>query len=67
MEILSQLPHSTSPCMHQILDHFHHLNFELSRSLTVKCDSVIGLPIYGFLVVSNSDNMYGLIQLLYEM
>ena len=30
-------------------------NFDLSMSHKVKCDSVIGLPIYGFLVVSNSN------------
>ncbi len=30
-------------------------DFDPSRSLKVKCDSVIGLPIYGFQVVSNSN------------
>ncbi len=30
------------------------LEFDLSRSLKVKCDSVIGLPIYAFLFMSNS-------------
>ncbi len=31
------------------------LGFDLSRSLKVKCDSVIGLPIYGFLLMFNSN------------
>ena len=31
------------------------LDFYLSMSLKLKCDSVIGLPICGFLVVSNSN------------
>ncbi len=40
-----------------LLDHFEHLNFDLSRSLKVKCDSVIGLNIYAFLLMFNS-NIY---------
>ncbi len=47
-----------------VLDHIRHLNFHLSGSLKVKCDSVTGLPIYGFLLVFNSN---GLTQLLYEI
>ncbi len=31
------------------------LDFDLSRSLRVKCDSVTGLPIYPFLVMFNSN------------
>ena len=31
------------------------LDFDLSRSLKVKCDGVIGLPIYGFLLMFNSN------------
>ena len=31
------------------------LDFDLSMSLKVKYDSVIGLPIYGFLLVFNSN------------
>ena len=31
------------------------LNFDLSRSLKVKCDSAIGLPIYDFLLMFNSN------------
>ncbi len=31
------------------------LEFDLSRSLKVKCDSVIGLPIYAFLLMFNSN------------
>ncbi len=27
------------------------LNFDLSRSLKVKCDGIIGLPIYSFLLI----------------
>ncbi len=34
-----------------ILDHVEHFKFVLSRSLKVKCDNVIGLPIFGFVVV----------------
>ncbi len=47
-----------------ILDHIRHLNFDLSGSLKVKCDSVTELPIYGFLFMFNSN---GLTQLLYEI
>ncbi len=47
-----------------ILDHIQHLNFDLSGSLKVKCDSVTGLPTYGFLLMFNSN---GLTQLLYEI
>ena len=41
-----------------ILDHIQHLNFDLSRSLKVKCDGGFGLPIppvYDFLLVFNSN------------
>ncbi len=38
-----------------ILDHIRHLNFDLLRSLKVKCDSVSGLPIYGFILMFNSN------------
>ncbi len=31
------------------------LDFDLSRSLKVKSDGVIGLPIYGFLLMVNSN------------
>ncbi len=41
------------------------LAFDLSRSLKVKLYSAIGLPIYGFLLMFNS-NM-GLTRLLYEL
>ena len=37
------------------LDHIRHLNFDRSRSLRVECDSVTGLPIYGFLLKFNSN------------
>ncbi len=29
------------------------LDFDLSRALKVKCDSAIGLPIYGYLLMFN--------------
>ncbi len=32
------------------LDHFQHYTSDLLMLLKVKCDSVTGLPIYGFLV-----------------
>ena len=38
-----------------ILDHIRHFNFDLPRSLKVKCDGGFGLPIYDFLSVFNSD------------
>ena len=31
------------------------LDIDLSRSLKVKCDSVTGLPIYGFILIFNSN------------
>ncbi len=37
-----------------ILDHFLHLNFDLSRSLKVKCDG-IGLSVYAFLLMFDSN------------
>ena len=36
------------------LQNLSDLEFDLSRSLKVKCDSVIGLPIYAFLLMFNS-------------
>ncbi len=44
---------------------FSDLNFDLSRSLKVKRDNAIGLPIYGFLLVFNTN--IGLTRLLYEI
>ncbi len=37
-----------------ILDQFRHLNFDLIRSLKVKCDGGIGFTIYAFLLIFNS-------------
>ncbi len=37
------------------LQNLSDLDFSLSRPLEVKCDGAIGLPIYGFLLVCNSD------------
>ncbi len=34
-----------------MLQNLSDLDFDLSRSLKVKCDSVIGLHIYGFLLM----------------
>ncbi len=34
---------------------FGDLEFDLSRSLKVKCEGGIGLPIYGFLLMFNSN------------
>ncbi len=36
-----------------ILDYIQHLNFDLSRSLKVKCDGGFRLPTYDFLLVFN--------------
>ncbi len=47
-----------------ILDHIRHLNFDLSESLKVKCDSAAELHIYGFLLMFNTGSN-GLTQLLY--
>ena len=33
--------------------YLNDLDFDLSRSLKVKCDGVIGLLIYGFLLIVN--------------
>ena len=38
-----------------MLRNLSDLDFDLSRSLKVKCDGVIGLPIYGFLLMFNSN------------
>ncbi len=38
-----------------VLQNLSYLDFNLSRSLRVKCDSAIGLPIYTFLLMSNSN------------
>ncbi len=48
-----------------ILDHIRYLNFDLLRSLKVKCDGLTGLPIYGFLLCVTVT--YGLIQLPYDI
>ncbi len=37
------------------LQNLSDLDFDLSRSLKVKFDSAIGLPIYGFLFMFNSN------------
>ncbi len=37
------------------LQNIDDLDFDLSRSLKVKCDGAIGLPIYGFLLMVNSN------------
>ncbi len=37
------------------LQNLGDLDFDLSRSVKVKCDSAIGLPIYGFLLMINSN------------
>ena len=47
-------PNST-PLQDIILQHLSEPDFDLSRPFKAKRDSVIGLPIHGFLVVSNSD------------
>ncbi len=36
------------------LQNFGDLDFDFSRTLKVRCDSAIGLPIYGFLLRVNS-------------
>ncbi len=41
----------TSPTTQNLSD----LDFDLSRSLKVKCHGVIGLAIYGFLLMINSN------------
>lgn len=33
------------------------LDFDLSRSLKVKCDAAVGLPIYDLVLMSNGNNM----------
>ncbi len=36
-------------------DHIQHLNFDLSRSLKVKCDGGFGISIYDLLLLFNSN------------
>ena len=38
-----------------MLRNLSDLDFDLSRSLNVKCDSFIGLPIHGFPLLFNSN------------
>ncbi len=40
--------------MHVSIIDFRHINFDLSRSLKVKCDGGFGLPTYDFLLVFKS-------------
>ncbi len=48
--------HTVPHHMHvSILDHFQHLNFDLSISLKLNCDGRIWLLIYYFLLVFNSN------------
>ncbi len=49
-----------------MLSNLNDLDFDLSRSLKVKCDGIIGLPVYGFLLMFNNNNT-GLTQLLKEI
>ena len=48
------LPNS-APLLYIMLRNLSDIDFDLLRSHKVNCDSVIELPIYGFLVVSNSN------------
>ncbi len=46
---------NSAPLQYIRLQNLSDLEFDLSRSLKVKCDSVIGLPIYNFPLMSNSN------------
>ena len=46
---------NSGPLQDIMLRNLSDLEFDLSRSLKVKCDSVIGLPIYAFLLMFNSN------------
>ncbi len=46
---------NSAPLQDIRLQNLSNLAFDLSRSLKVKCDSVIELPIYAFLLMFNSN------------
>ncbi len=50
-----------SKCMYNII------SYCLPRSFKVRSDGAIGLPIYYFLLVFNSNLSYGVTQVLYEV
>ena len=57
---------NSAPLQDIRLQNLSDLDFDLSRSLRVKCDSVIGLPIYAFLLMFSS-NINDLTLVLYEI
>ncbi len=50
-------PNSAAPLQETKLQNLRDLDFDLSRSFKVKCDGVIGLSIYGFLLIYISNCM----------
>ncbi len=44
----------SAPLRDIMLQNMRDLDFDISRSPRVKCDSAIGIPVYCFLVVSNN-------------
>ena len=50
----SNISPNSAPFPDIMLRKLSDLDFDVSRSLNVRCNSVIGLPIYGFLVASSS-------------
>ena len=51
----SNLWPNSAPLPDIMLQNLSDLDFDLSRLLNIKCDSVIGVTTYGFLVVFNSN------------
>ncbi len=51
----TNIGHSYAPLRDTRLQNLGDLDFNLSRPLEVKCEGAIGLPIYGFLLIFNSN------------
>ncbi len=51
----SNLWPNSAPLRDERLQNLGELDFDLSRSPKVKCDGAFGLPIYGFLLIFNSN------------
>ncbi len=51
----SNIGSDVAPLRDMMLSNLSDLDFDLSRSLKVKSGQVIGLPIYGFLLMVNNN------------
>ncbi len=52
---ISNIGPNLAPLQDIKLQNLCDFDFDLSKSLKVKCDSAIGLPIYGFLLMFNNN------------